>query len=87
MIYFVKYIICDTVTCQFNSLKAEPMEESVKQSESIAGDRIGIELIKANCDECSFYDDCPRMRGESICYGKQEALSPKPSEEPDRSIK
>lgn len=31
-------------------------------------------VIKGNCQECAHYTDCPRMRGENICYGGQEIV-------------
>lgn len=31
-------------------------------------------VIKGNCQECAHYTDCPRMRGENICYGEQEIV-------------
>lgn len=34
------------------------------------------EWIKACCEECSLYEDCPRMRGESQCHGKKVPLTP-----------
>lgn len=33
-------------------------------------------LIKSHCDVCACYEDCPRMRGENVCYGKKERLYP-----------
>lgn len=31
-------------------------------------------VVKGNCTECAHYTDCPRMRGENICYGEQEVI-------------
>jgi len=33
-------------------------------------------LIKGHCEACAMYSDCPRMRGENICYNKKEILQP-----------
>ena len=33
-------------------------------------------LIKGRCEDCAYYQACPRMKGENICYGKKEVLAP-----------
>jgi hypothetical protein len=30
--------------------------------------------IKGRCQECQYYQDCPKMRGESECQGKREIV-------------
>lgn len=31
------------------------------------------ELVKGNCQDCPYYKDCPRMRGENVCHSLHPA--------------
>ncbi len=32
------------------------------------------ESEKINCEECSHFNDCPRMKGVDFCHGRQKWL-------------
>ena len=34
------------------------------------------ELVKGNCQDCPYYKDCPRMRGENVCHNLHPAPGP-----------
>jgi hypothetical protein len=47
---------------------------SLPSTQAIKTQRGQQTFIKGPCELCSHYHNCPRMRGENICYGKKELL-------------